>query len=289
MKKHIPFAIVYDFDGTLAPGNMQERDFIPKIGMTKKAFWKEVEKECIKHEADNILIYMKLMLRKADVASVPVRKKDFKSYGKQLSFFDGVLPCKKENLTIKGWFDRINEYGKQSGVALQHYVVSSGIREMVAGTPIANKFKAVFASSFCYDHHGVAKWPALALNYTSKTQYLFRINKGCLDVHKHNIINKFLPNNERAVLFRNMIYIGDGDTDIPCFQLVKERSGNSIAVYKPHTKGAKNKSLKLATDGRVNFIAPADYQNGGELDKIVKALIDKVAGDYYLDTLKPST
>ncbi len=208
MKKRIPFAVVYDFDGTLAPGNMQERDFIPAIGMTKKKFWKEVAKESEKDEADNILEYMRLMLNKAQAASVTVRKNDFKAYGKQLSFFDGVLPYTDGDVQEKGWFDRINKYGKASGVDVQHYVISSGIREMVAGTPIARKFKAIFASSFCYDHHGVAVWPALALNYTSKTQYLFRINKGCLKVHDHKDINRYVPDEKRAVPFRHMIYGG---------------------------------------------------------------------------------
>ena len=287
MKKHIPFAIAYDFDGTLAPGNMQERDFIPAIGMTKKSFWQEVEKECERHQADNILIYMRLMLEKARFAKVQVRKNDFKSYGENLPFFDGILPYQNGETIQKGWFDRINEYGKLSGVAVEHYVVSSGIREMVYGTKIAKKFKTVFASSFFYDHHGVAIWPALALNYTSKTQYLFRINKGCLDIHKHDDINRFIPDENRAIPFSHMVYIGDGDTDIPCFRVMKDRGGYSIAVYKPHTRGARKKSLKLVKDGRVSFIAPADYRDGGELDRIVKAIIDKVAGDCYIQELSP--
>jgi len=277
MKKLIPFAIAYDFDGTLSPGNMQERDFIPAIGMNKKKFWDEVRKESKDHQADNILIYMKLMLKKAQEQSVPVREKDFKNYGKDIEFFKGVLPYSSKRIKYKGWFDRINEYGKQSGVAVQHYIISSGIREMVKGTPIAKNFQAIFASSFCYDHHGIAVWPALALNYTSKTQFLFRINKGCLDVHDHNDINRFVPDKDRAIPFKHMIYIGDGDTDIPCFRVVKDRGGYSIAVYKVHTPKKKCETLKK--EGRVNFISPADYSNGSKLDKIVKVLIDKIAHD----------
>lgn len=287
MKKRIPFAIAYDFDGTLAPGNMQERDFIPAIGMTTKTFWKEVSKECEQHKADNILIYMWLMLRKAEAMQVPVRKTDFIEIGKRLTFFDGILSYKEGRRIIDGWFNRVNEYGKQSGIDVQHYIVSSGIREMVEGSPIRKQFRAVFASSFCYDHHGVAKWPALALNYTSKTQYLFRINKGCLDVHKHDDINRFVPDRERAVPFPNMAYIGDGETDIPCFRLIKDGGGHSIAVYKPYTKGAKAKCDHLVKDGRVNFIAPADYRDGGTLDKIVKALMDKIAFDDHVSSLAP--
>lgn len=242
MKKKISFAIAYDFDGTLAPGNMQEREFIPAIGMNTNKFWKEVTDESKKHQADNILVYMKLMLDKAHTASVKVRENDFKLFGKNLPFFEGVLQYKENDLLEKGWFDRINDYGKLSGVNVEHYIVSSGIREMIKGTPIAKKFKNIYASSFYYDHHGVAVWPALAINYTTKTQYLFRINKGCLDVSDNKEINKYTPENNRPVPFRNMVYIGDGDTDIPCFRLVKDRGGHSIAVYKPNTKGAKVKS-----------------------------------------------
>ncbi|MEK7485363.1 MAG: HAD family hydrolase [Planctomycetota bacterium] len=287
MRRYIPFALVYDFDGTLAPGNMQERDFIPAIGMTKKKFWQEVEEESKKHTADNILMYMRLMLRKADSAEVQVRKADFRDYGRQIKFFNGVLATKDGTTTKKGWFNRINEYGKQSGVAIEHYIVSSGIREMVTGTPIAKKFKAVFASSFCYDHHGVATWPALALNYTTKTQYIFRINKGCLDVYEHEELNKFVSDHERPIPFRQMIYIGDGTTDIPCFRLVKDRGGYSVAVYKPRTGDARKNALKLVKDGRVNFVAPADYSDGSELDRIVKGIIDKVTADRYVEKLHP--
>lgn len=285
MRRYIPFAIAYDFDGTLAPGNMQERDFIPAISMNKSSFWNEVAKEQQNHEADNILIYMKLMLEKAQACKVPVRKKDFEDYGKQIEFFEGVLPYRKGRKKEQGWFDRISEYAKQSGIALDHYIVSSGIREMVAGTQISKKFKAIFASSFCYDHHGVAVWPALALNYTSKTQYLFRINKGCLNVCENTLINKYVPDEERPVPFRHMIYIGDGETDIPCFRVVKSQGGHAIAVYRPHTKGAKGKSNKLIKEGRVNFVAMADYRNGSGLDRIVKAVIDKISSDEHLSAL----
>jgi hypothetical protein len=285
MKKLIPFAIAYDFDGTLAPGNMQERDFIPAIGMNKKSFWRDVSKESEKHKADNILIYMGLMLMKAEAAEVPVRKKDFKDYGKKLTFFEGVLPYSENNQREKGWFDRVNEYGKQSGVDVQHYIVSSGIREMIEGTKIASKFKTIFASSFWYDINGVAKRPALALNYTTKTQYLFRINKGSLNVHDHKEINRFIPEAERSIPFHHMVYIGDGETDIPCFRVVKDRGGYSIAVYKPRTPGAKEKSKKLIIDGRANFVLPADYKNASILDRCVKTIIDKVAHDVELKSL----
>jgi hypothetical protein len=254
---------------------MQEHSFIPEIGMSKKKFWDEVNKLAKENEADNILMYMYLMLKKAEANGVRVLKTEWEKRGQVLKLFDGVT----------GWFDRINVYGKEGGVQVEHFIISSGIREMVEGTPIAEKFRAIFASSFFYNHNGVACWPALALNYTTKTQYLFRINKGSLSVHDHTTINEYVPKAERAVPFENQIYIGDGETDIPCFRLIKDQGGHSIAVYKPSTKGAKNRAEKLIKDGRVNFSVPADYTDGFLLDRIVKSIIDKLATDNHLRKL----
>jgi hypothetical protein len=287
MRKKPVFALIYDFDGTIAPGNMQERDFIPAIRMNTKKFWKEVSDTSKEHQADNILVYMKLMLDKAAIAEVQVREENFRSYGRKLKYFEGVLPYKNSNEeVVKGWFDRINEYGKQSGMQVEHYIVSSGIKEMIDGTSIAKKFKKVYASSFFYDHHGIAVWPSLAINYTTKTQYIFRINKGCLDVSENKKINEYTPEEERSIPFKHMVYIGDGDTDIPCFRLVRDRGCHSIAVYKPNTKGAKLKSEHLITNGRVDFVLPADYRVKMGLDRTIKAIIDKVSHDEYLNSLK---
>ena len=268
-KKIVPFAIAYDFDGTLAPGNMQEHDFVPQIGMKPKHFWSEVERLSKKHDADNILVYMNQMVEKARAAEVPVRRKDFEDYGKSLVLFKGV----------DGWFDRIDSFGKKRSVRVEHYIISSGIREMIQGSRISNKFRKIFASSYIYDANGVAQWPALALNYTTKTQYLFRINKGSLRVYDHSKINNYVPKHERPVPFENMIFIGDGETDIPCFRLVKDQGGHSVAVYKPNTPGAKAAGELLIKQGRVNFVCPADYSAGRALDKRVKAIIEKIAAD----------
>ncbi|MDD4208898.1 MAG: HAD family hydrolase [Bacteroidales bacterium] len=274
MNKTIRLAIIYDFDGTLAPGNMQERDFIPAIGMKTKEFWNEVSILAKQHQADNILSYMKLMLDKAQQAHVPVRKNDFHEYGKNLCFFKGILSETKSD--DKGWFAKINDYGKQRNTIVEHYIVSSGIREMIEGSQLANEFKTIYASSFIYDHNGIAVWPALAINYTTKTQYLFRINKGCLDVSDNLSINKNIPEKERDIPFAHMIYIGDGETDIPCFRLVKDKGGCAIAVYKPNTKGAREKTNNLILEGRVNHIAPADYRNNSDIDRFVKERINAI-------------
>ena len=265
-KKLIPMAISYDFDGTLAPGNMQEYDFIPALNMRSKHFWSSVNTLAAQHEMDQILAYMYMMLEEARKAHVAVRRNDFKNFGAKITLFPGV----------QDWFKRINAYAKEKGVRLEHFIISSGIREMVEGTPIFKEFKKVYASGFMFDHNGVACWPALAVNYTTKTQYLFRINKGSLDVHDNSVINKFVPKELRPVPFGHMIFVGDGETDIPCMRLLKDQGGHSIAVYNPGKRGAKRNAEQLIQDGRATLIAAADYQAGSTIDKAVKAIIDKV-------------
>lgn len=264
-KKLIPMAIAYDFDGTLAPGNMQEYDFIPALNMISTAFWSSVNTLAQQHEMDQILAYMHMMLEEARKAKVAVRKSDFKQFGANITLFPGV----------SDWFKRINAYARTKGVRLEHFIISSGIREMVEGTPIYKEFRKVYASGFMFDHNGVACWPALAVNYTTKTQYLFRINKGSLDVHDNSVINKFVPKSERPIPFENMIFIGDGETDIPCMRLVKDQGGHSIAVYNGSKRGAKKHADQLVNDGRATLGAPADYKEGGVIDLAVKAIIDK--------------
>lgn len=266
-KKHIEVAIAYDFDGTLADGNMQEHQFLPDIGMKPKDFWAEVKRLTEEHQADEVLVYMSLMLRKAAAAGVPVRRDDFKARGKAIQLFEGV----------EEWFDRISGYGRAQGVRVQHYLVSSGNAEIFAGTPIASKFAQVYASKFMFDQNGVAAWPALAVNYTTKTQYLFRINKGAFDLSDNSKVNQFVEKRDRPVPFENMVFIGDGSTDIPCFRLVKEQGGLSVAVFKPHTKGARKKADNYIKEGRVHCVVPANYSNGSELDRIIKANISAIA------------
>lgn len=276
-KKHIPMAIAYDFDGTLADGNMQEHQFLPDIGMKPEAFWAEVKRMTKEHQADEVLLYMNLMLRKARHAGVPVRREDFKARGKTIKLFDGV----------EEWFDRITAYGKAKGVKVDHILISSGNAEIFAGTPIASKFAHIYASKFMFDENGVADWPALAVNYTTKTQYLFRINKDAHDLSDNSRVNQFVPKHERPVPFENMVFIGDGSTDIPCFRLVKEQGGLSVAVYKPRKRGAQGKAEGYVKDGRVHCAAPANYTEGSEMDRVIKANIDAVAARASLSAMLP--
>lgn len=268
-------AIAYDFDGTLAPGNMQEHDFIPDLNIKPAEFWKEAKKHAREHDMDEILAYMELMLHEVNHASTNIKifKRNFKKYGKELKLFKG----------LKNWFNRINEYGKTRGVKVEHYIISSGLREMIAGTEIKKYIKKIFASGFRYDQHNVAKKPALAVNYTNKTQYLFRINKGILNSWDNSEINKYTPDSKRPIPFSNIVYIGDGETDIPAMKLVKYKGGYSIAVYNPDKRGAKAKIEKLVNPDRCHCVLPADYTKSSKLDKSIKSIIEQIASRDKLD------
>lgn len=266
MKKKIEMAICYDFDGTLSPKNMQEASFIPKLRMSSVEFWKKA-KECgARHQMDPILAYMKVMLEEAKHCHISIQRKDFQKHGKGIPLFKGV----------ESWFGRINAYAAERGVDLKHYLISSGLKEMVEGSSIAQSFDGIFASSFQYDANDVAEWPAVAINYTTKTQYLFRINKGCFDLADNQKINQYVSPENRPIPFTQMIYIGDGETDVPCMRLVKSAGGHSIAVYRPHTKNAKEKAVSFVKDGRVNALLAANYEENSPLDKFIKNVIDKV-------------
>jgi phosphoserine phosphatase len=265
--KRPTIAICYDFDGTLSPGNMQEYDFIPQLKLKTKRFWDRVRSRAKTDGADEVLTYMCLMVQEARHAKVRIDRRAFLDFGKKVELFRGVAD----------WFPRIDAYAKSNGVQVDHFIISSGLKEMIEGTSIAKHFKKIYASAFMYDQHDVADWPALAINYTTKTQFLFRINKGLLDVWDNSRINAYIPQNERPVPFKRMIFIGDGTTDIPCMRLVKEQGGYSVAVFRPNTK--RDNALQLLKEDRVNFVAPADYTEGHRLEKQVKAVIARIVAD----------
>jgi len=218
------------------------------------------------------------MIQKAESNELPIRKTDFENYGKEISFFEGV----------ETYFDRINEYAKTRGIRIEHYIISSGLREFVQGTPIAKHFKNIYASGFKYNASGVATWPALAINYTNKTQFLFRINKGINNSYDNTEINKFTPDADRPIPFNQMIYIGDGETDVPAMKMIKYQGGKAIAVYNPKIRAKKGrKSPKqicedLISQNRADYIAPANYSEGSELDKMIKLIIDKIHAEIEL-------
>ena len=257
-------ALMYDFDKTLCTKDMQEYTFIPKLGIKPKAFWTESGKLAKEQNMDSILAYMYLMIRKASGAQQSIHREDFVKLGKDIELFPGVID----------WFSRISAFGKAQGVNIKHYIISSGLKEIIQGTSIAQYFEEIYACEFHYDENNVADWPAVAMNYTAKTQFLFRINKGVTEIYENNRLNAFTPEDERPVPFRNMIYFGDGLTDVPCMKLVKVNGGKSVAVYKH-----KRKVEPLIRDGRVDYIMPADYSEGKDLEELVQSIIVQMAAN----------
>ena len=265
-EKHPVVAICYDFDKTLSPDDMQAQGYIQSVGYNVKDFWDKSNALARANDMDTNLAYMYTMMVEAQ-GNLLFTKKNLEEYGSKVKLFKGV----------DGWFDRIRDYGKTKGVIVEHYIISSGLKEMIEGTSIAKKgvFEKIYASSFYYNERNVAVWPAQVINYTSKTQFLFRIEKGTLDINDP-AVNDYFPPDQMRVPFRNIVYIGDSDTDIPCMKLVNSSGGHSIGVYTADTND-KTKVLTMIRDNRFRHFAPADFTENGELDRLVKEIIDKTA------------
>lgn len=267
-------AICYDFDKTLSPDDMQAQGYIQSVGYDVAEFWKETNELAEKNDMDQNLAYMYKMVQEAEGRMV-FSKQRLAEYGAKVTLFPGV----------EGWFERIRAFGKTNGVCVEHYIISSGLKEMIEGTSVAKAgaFERIYASSFFYNDRGVATWPAQVVNYTNKTQFLFRIEKGVLDVNDSGVNDYFAPEDMR-VPFRNMVYIGDSDTDIPCMKLVNSYGGHSIGVF--HAKTAdKTKVYKMMRDGRIKYFAPTDYTEGSELDTLVKSIIVRTAKNEALEAI----
>ena len=264
MKKPI-VAIMYDFDKTLCTRDMQEYTFIPSVGMEPNEFWGHTAEVAAAETMDSILTYLYCMVEKAHQTGNPLTRESLVACGKDIEYHPGV----------EGWFERINRYAEEAGVQVEHYVLSSGLKEIIEGTSIARFFKRIYACEFLYKD-GQAYWPKMAVNYTNKTQFVYRINKGVLDINNDVDLNNSRPDSEKRVFFSNMIYIGDGLTDVPCMKLVKQSGGHSIAIY---SKGQQHKAAPLLKHERVDWMFEADYSEGSELDKTMKLLLQNLA--YY--------
>lgn len=264
-------AICYDFDKTLSPDDMQAQGFIQSVGYDVGEFWKQSNGLASGNDMDQNLAYMLMMQQAAEGKKLFTRGELMKC-GKEVALFPGV----------KDWFKRICTYGEEHGVLVEHYIISSGLKEMIEGTDVAGEFKKIYASSFFYNEKGVAIWPAQVVNYTNKTQFLFRIEKGVLDINDPGVNDSFAPD-EMRVPFRNMVYIGDSDTDVPCMKLVNVNGGYSIGVYNADTKD-KTKVYKMMRENRIKYYAPADYSEGKELDILLKAIIDRTAENEALES-----
>ncbi len=257
-------AFLYDFDKTLCTTDMQNYAFIPSLGMTPAEFWALANGFGRRNRIDGVLAYMYTMLQEAGRKNLPFTRADLVEKGRSIVLFPGV----------EGWFRRINEYGDRLGVQVEHYIISSGLREIIEGCSISGAFKEIYASEFYYDENGVPVWPKLAVNFTAKTQFVYRINKGVLDVSDDKTLNDSMPDDSKRVPFTNMIYMGDGLSDVPCMKMMRAYGGQAIAVYQ---EGSREGVEDLLAKGRVDFIFPADYSEGTALDATVKHIIQKMA------------
>lgn len=270
MEKKPILAICYDFDKTLSPDDMQAQGYIQSVNYEVSDFWKESNKLAADNDMDQNLAYM-YMMRDKSRGKLVFNKETLRDEGSKVKLFPGV----------KTWFDRINEYGTAKDVIVEHYIISSGLKEMIEGTEVAKHFKKIYASSFYYDDKGEAVWPAQVINYTNKTQFLFRIVKGVLDINNQEV-NSHFEANQYHIPFRNMVYIGDSDTDIPCMKLVNVNGGHSIGVYNAETKD-KSKVFRMLDEDRIKYFAQADYTAGSKLEKLVKQIIDRTIANEKLE------
>ena len=265
MEKQRPIvAFLYDFDKTLCTTDMQNYAFIPSLGMTPGEFWAEANGFGRANRIDGILAYMYTMITESDKRGVPLTRESLVEKGRDIVLFPGV----------ESWFRRINAFGDSQGVQVEHYIISSGLREIIEGSTIHQEFKEIYASEFYYDESGRPVWPKLAVNFTAKTQFVYRINKGVLDVSDDKTLNDSMPDDSKRVPFHNMIYVGDGLSDVPCMKMMRAYGGQAIAVYQESNRmGVED----LMAKGRVDFIFKADYSEGTALDLTVKNIIRKMA------------
>ena len=255
-------ALMYDFDRTLSPRDMEEYAFIPGLGISAAEFWKISNDTAKEYQMDGILAYMLMMLELSKGKQL-VTRSTLNAVGPHVELFPGLTD----------WFGRINAYAESKGFICEHYSISSGIKEIIEGTAIAGEFKEIYANSFIYDRNNVPFWPATAVNYTSKTQFIYRINKGVLDITEDRKLNEHMAEEDKRVSFSRMIYVGDGITDVPCMKLTKENGGHSVAIYNEDRSVAES----LLEYHRVDYIAPADYRKGSQMESIIFGIIDKLA------------
>lgn len=263
-------AIIYDFDLTLSPVGMQDFGLFQKLKTTEDEFMKEVREFAKEHNSDFLLSFMLNILKNAKSKRVKITKDFLKSTGKNAIYFKGV----------ETWFDRINEFGKKHDIDVEHFIISAGNREILEGTSIFKKFKRVYACEFLYNEKGEPYWPRLVVNHTLKTQFLFRIRKNLLDdlYNDKHINDKF--EDEKQLPFNHIIYLGDGDTDVPCMQIVTNRGGLSLSVYDEKNRKKKHFAEDLLEDKRVGAFVKADYSENSEIDKIIKKQILKLSKEY---------
>ena len=256
-------AFLYDFDKTLCTTDMEDYAFIPSLGYTPAEFWGRANAFGWENRMDGLLAYMYTMIQECAAQNIKLDRAFLNHCGESIQLFPGV----------REWFARINAFGESLGVQVEHYVISSGLREIIEGSGIAQEFREIYACEFYYNENGDACWPKLDVNFTNKTQFVYRINKGILDVSRDKELNDSMPDDSKRVPFTNMIYMGDGLSDVPCMKMMRAYGGQAIAVYQASNRQGVE---KLLADGRVDFIFPADYREGMELDRTVRDILRKL-------------
>lgn len=256
-------ALLYDFDKTLCTTDMEDYAFIPALGYTPAEFWSKANTFGRDNRMDGLLAYMYTMIQECAAQNIKLDRAFLNHCGESIQLFPGV----------REWFARINAFGESLGVQVEHYVISSGLREIIEGSGIAQEFREIYACEFYYNENGDACWPKLDVNFTNKTQFVYRINKGILDVSRDKELNDSMPDDSKRVPFTNMIYMGDGLSDVPCMKMMRAYGGQAIAVYQASNRQGVE---KLLADGRVDFIFPADYREGMELDRTVRDILRKM-------------
>ena len=256
-------ALLYDFDKTLCTTDMEDYAFIPSLGYTPAEFWGRANAFGWENRMDGLLAYMYTMIQECAAQNIKLDRAFLNHCGESIQLFPGV----------REWFARINAFGESLGVQVEHYVISSGLREIIEGSGIAQEFREIYACEFYYNENGDACWPKLDVNFTNKTQFVYRINKGILDVSRDKELNDSMPDDSKRVPFTNMIYMGDGLSDVPCMKMMRAYGGQAIAVYQASNRQGVE---KLLADGRVDFIFPADYREGMELDRTVRDILRKM-------------
>jgi hypothetical protein len=266
LNKHNIIAIVYDFDGTLSPLPMQEYTVFKALGIKAEEFWGNVSKEAHSSGGDEMLIYLRHLKEHICKHQPSFKREDFANLAGNINYFPGV----------SNWFEKINQFVElkgQGAVQIEHFIISAGLKEILEGTSISKYFKQLYASEYFYNENGRPSFPKLLITDTTKTQFLFRINKGKENPAEN--INEHMPDEERRIPFDNIIYIGDGMTDVPCMALTKKSGGHAIAVYNPDSEKALNTCRKLMNANRIHFFEKADYSENKALYNYICTILQQ--------------
>jgi hypothetical protein len=263
-------AVVYDYDQTLSPTYMQDEVLFPAYGIDPARFWKKSQQLVRDEGWESELAYLKTLLDSLPMD--PPTNEDLVRLGANLKFYPGLPEMFGELNSL------LNDAHHAIGIRIEHYILSSGMKALIDGSALKPFVKEIFGCEFATDSHGRITFPKRVISHTQKTQYLFRINKGLLDLSQD--VNDHMPQELRPVPFPNMIYVGDGPTDVPCFTVMKQFGGQSIAVYNPNdpTLNSFRKCYQLSAHAnRIKHIAPSDYRSGSHLRLILDEMIREIA------------